>query len=568
MSGIPTISPVSAQGMLINSQYSKLYNNPHFDYLSEMLPKDIKDMFRWCELVYHSMPTIANGIRKLVNYPVTDFSFLDAPEDIRKSTKNLLNSLKMKVALLDFGNDSYVYGNVFRTVYFPFKRFLVCSHCQERTAIEHAKFKVKGQHFHLTCRCGHTGKAELHDEDIHDVRLVRIVRWDPKCIELRQNPITGRTEYYYDIPKSVVKAIKAGDVAVLCDTPKVFVESALRGRQVKMGNNFFHARNPALSGFSSGWGISPLMSTLKQYMYIAVLRRASEAIGMDHITPKQILFPQQNGSYDPSIASSLDRWNQELTSAIERWRYDPNYVMLAPYPTGFTNIGSQGRALTPTEEVKDARLEMGLALDIPPSLIMGDANIQNSAVGLRILENQLTPHIENLEDFANWVIDAINVKFGTQYAHVELVPFKLADDIMNKQILAQSQGSGTVSRATLQESLNLDPDRERDRIREEQLADHDMQVDLQREIERRTKNISQMAQDQEQASMSGTIPRYNQQEIIAKAQELAMQLGQLPYEQRRSALAQLQNEDYIMWSVVSKQIESMREQAKTRQPQA
>ena len=158
------------------------------------------------------------------------------------------------------------------------------------------------------------------------------------------------------------------------------------------------------------------------------------------------------------------------------------------------------------------------------------------------------------------------MKFGTQYAHVELIPFRLADDIMNKQILAQSQGSGTVSRATLQESLNLDPDRERERIREEQLADHDMQVDLQREIEKRTKNISQMAQDQEQAAMNGTIPRYNQQEIIAKAQELAMQLAQIPYEQRRSALAQLQNEDYIMWSVVSKQLETIRGQAQAQQP--
>lgn len=566
MSGIPSISPIAGQSALINSQYTKLYNNPHFDYLSEMLPKDIKDMFRWCELVYHSMPTIANGIRKLVNYPVTDFSFIDAPEEIRNGTKTLLNSLKMKSALLDFGNDSYVYGNVFRTVYFPFKRFLVCGQCGKMTAIEHAKFKIRGQDFLLSCSCGHKGKAQMHDEDTGDIRGVRIVRWDPKRIELRNNPITSRTEYFYDIPESIVKAIKMGDVSVLADTPRVFVESALKGRQVKMGNNFFHARNPSLSGFSSGWGISPLMSTLKQYMYIAVLRRASEAIGMDHITPKQILFPQQNGSYDPSIASSLDRWNKELTQAIERWRYDPNYVMLAPYPTGFTNVGSQGRALTPTEEVKDARLEMGLALDIPPSLIMGDANIQNSAVGLRILENQLTPHIESLEDFANWVIDAINVKFGTQYAHVELIPFRLADDIMNKQILAQSQGSGTVSRATLQESLNLDPDRERERIREEQLADHDMQMDLQREIEKRTKNISQMAQDHEQASMNGTIPRYNQQEIIAKAQELAMQLSQLPYEQRRSALAQLQNEDYIMWSVASKQLESLRGQAQAQQP--
>ena len=103
----PIISPVLGRTVYPNNKYSRLYGNPHFDYLSEMLPKNIKDLFRWCEVVYNSMPTVANAIRKLVHYPITDFSFEDQPEKMRDKTKKLLDDLHMKSILMDFNTDFY-----------------------------------------------------------------------------------------------------------------------------------------------------------------------------------------------------------------------------------------------------------------------------------------------------------------------------------------------------------------------------------------------------------------------------------------------------------------------------
>lgn len=85
---IPIISPIAGQATVLNSRYTRLYNNPHFDYLSEMLPKDIKELFKWCEVVHQSMPTISNGVRKLINYPITDFSFTNDAESIRERPAN------------------------------------------------------------------------------------------------------------------------------------------------------------------------------------------------------------------------------------------------------------------------------------------------------------------------------------------------------------------------------------------------------------------------------------------------------------------------------------------------
>lgn len=556
----PVISPVGGRAVMINSRYTRLYNNPHFDYLSEMLPKNIKDLFKWCELVYNSMPAVTNAIRKLVNYPITSFSFDDTPDEIRDSTKKLLDDISMKSILMDFNMDYYIYGNVFRTICMPFKRFVVCKNCGREVAIENAKFSVHRSKLEVDCTCGKGREASLRDEDTFELNKINIVRWDPKNIELTQNPITGHTRYFYQLPTDFVRKVKRGDPAVFYDTPEVFIQCALKGRNVEFGTNFFHAKAPSLAGYQCGWGISPLMSTLRIYMYIAVLRRASEAIGMEHITPKQILFPQSAGNGDPSVLTSMKRWRTEITNSIERWRMDPNFVMLAPYPTGVANIGSQGRALTPIEEIKDARNEMAMALDIPPGLLSGDTNIQNSAVGLRILENQLTPQVEMLENFMAWSVDKINAYMGKSYAHPTLIPFRLADDIMNKQILMQMAQGGGVSRSTIQESLNLDPAKEKNLLHEEAVDSQVEQQKIQDEVNEKIHSLSNQVKSQAEEENTGVPSQYNQQKMIAQAQQIAGQLLGVPYEQRKSQLAELQNEDYVMWALVSKQMEAMRAQ--------
>jgi len=556
MSTIPVVSPVSSSGTIINSRYTRLYNNPHFDYLTEMLPRDIKQLFQWCEIVYNSMPVVMNGVKKLINYPLTDFSFKHDSETIRDQTRELAKIIRLKSILLDFGNDYYTYGNVFRSVYLPFKRYLECAVCKNRVAVEHADFKIQQKKVHIKCpNCGTYRISEIVDIPTEDINNIRIVRWDPKQIELSSNPITGSTTYYYQLPKRFRQQVQTCDLTVYKDTPKIFIEAALVGRNIQLGNNFYHAKTPGMSGYATGWGIPPLMATLKGYMYIAVLRRAAEAIGMEHITPQRILFPQGVNTTDPCLASGVDRWQKEITKAMERWRMDPNYVMTAPYPTGITNIGSQGRQLIPTEEIKDARMEMAMALDIPPGIIMGDTNIQNSAVSLRILENQLTPYVEQLTDFSNWVVNQINAHLNKEYCDIELVPFKLADDLLNKQMLMQAMGTA-VSRSTLQELFSLDPDKERERMVQDQLTDHDVQKEVEQKIQEQEENAAAQVQNNDQMPSP-----YNQQKMIALAQEQAMQLMQVPYEQRKSMLAQLQNEDYVMWALVSKQLEQMRDQA-------
>lgn len=561
------LSPIPTRFMAPNNRWNRIYNNPHFDYLSEMLPKDIKELFKWCEVVYNSMPAVANAIRKLVHYPITDFSFDNVADEVREMTKQLLDTLDMKQILMNFNTDFYVYGNAFRTIYMPFKRFLVCSNCKREVAIENVKFRVRKKQIEFNCECGNNRPAKIHDIDTFDTSKIRIVCWDAKNIELIQNPITGHTRYFYKLPPDFKKKVLRAEPTVFYDTPEIFIKCALENKNVEFGKNFYHAKMPSLSGYQSGWGISPIMSTLRIYMYIAVLRRASQAIGMEHITPQRILFPQSAGNGDPTQFTSMERWRKEITKSIERWRLDPNYVMLAPYPTGVANIGSQGRALAPINEIKDARMEMCMALDIPPALLSGETTLQNSTVSLRILENQLTPHVKALEKFLAWIIEKINSYMDKNYATPTLVPFKLADDMMQKQMLMNMMQAQALSKRTMQEVMDIDPDVEREKIKDDALRDNQFQMETQREMQEQQNSLSNQIKSQVEEQQTGMPSQYNQQKMIAQAQQLAQQLAGIPYEQRRSQLAQLQNEDYVMWAIVSKQLEVALAQMKQQQGQ-
>jgi len=537
------------------SKYTNLYNNPSFDYLSEMLPKDIKDLFKWAELVVNNAPILANGVKKLINYPLTDFTYDTQSKQIREETKDLLeNKLKMRSHLINLGMDYYTYGNAFRTVYFPFDRYLECTACGTATKIDYAKYKLVRGNFVMECQCGRKRRATIEDKDSTDVNRVRLTAWNPHQMELAYNPITSDTAYYYTLSGSLKKSIAMSDPVILETLPKVFIDSFVENKSIKFGSNLYHFKAPGLSGYATGWGMSPMMPALKPYLYISILRKASEAIGLEHITPRNILFPEATTN-DPSMFSNMARWKEEIEFAIKKWRQDPNYVMTAPYPTGSVNVGSQGRALMPTEEIRDANQELALSLDVPPHFIYGTGTIEKSTVALRILENQLTPFKEQLVAYVNWVIDKINAKFGKSYCHVDLTPFTLADDMNKKQMLMQTTGTST-SQRTLLETLDVDPDQERERLVEEQVEAHRQQKNVEQAIQEEEMNIANRTQEEEAAQQMGTVPQYDQQRMYAHAQRIAQQLITVPYEERRSHLSQLQNEDYVMWAMVSKMIES------------
>jgi hypothetical protein len=129
--------------------------------------------------------------------------------------------------------------------------------------------------------------------------------------------------------------------------------------------------------------------------------------------------------------------------------------------------------------------------------------------------------------------------------------------MMKRQLLVSMAGQGA-SMSTVQESLGLDPEDEREKMINDAVQQYSQNKKIEIAQSKIEKDIATRAAEKELADANGTVPQYDQQKLIAMAQMKAQEILTVPYEERRSLLAQLSKEDYVLYALVTAQMDSMR----------
>jgi hypothetical protein len=163
----------------------------------------------------------------------------------------------------------------------------------------------------------------------------------------------------------------------------------------------------------------------------------------------------------------------------------------------------------------------------------------------------------------NWIGRKAAAFLGWPEIRMELTPFKLIDDVQQKGVLLQLNQQGQViSNSTLAKVFGYDLEKERKLRMQEAVDESRFQSELQYKMQKMQNSISSQARakaQQGQASMS-----YDQQQIIAAADQLVQQFGGLDPGTRRSQIESLKSEDFVMYSVVIKRMEEMQKQQATQ----
>jgi intein/homing endonuclease len=262
--------------------------SPLFDFLTAFVPRKLKDLFRLCEYLYFNSGQIYAVLQKFCTYPVTDIVYETQNESLREFYKDLHDKIfKMKRILIKSAVDKFVYGNSFTSLYTPFVRFLKCPACHSLTNILQVsyKFKLKKLAFTYTC-AGCKGLVTATDKDIVDNKITRkdhikVIRWDPKLMDIDYNPITGHSEYFYTIPKELKERAAKGNKHLIDTMPMEFLKALRDDKIFKFAEGeIFHMRMDAPAGIENQWGFPPLASTIKMFLYAAVLRKANECVSL------------------------------------------------------------------------------------------------------------------------------------------------------------------------------------------------------------------------------------------------------------------------------------------------
>lgn len=540
--------------------------NPLFDFLTTFVPRRLKTLFQYCEYLYYNSPQIFAALNKFALYPVTELVYETENDSLRKNYKHLLEDiLRLKATLIQRGIDRHLYGNSFSSIYFPFQRFLKCPGCRAEHNIDRVDYKLQVQRLQFTFQCPSCKRpviAEVIDKKIKNASAINVIRWDPKHIDIEHNPITGAAEYYYEIPGDTQERVKKGDAGLISTMPYAFLETISKGHIFKFApGQVYHMKADAPAGIDSSWGFPALTSTIKQFFYVAVLRKANEAVAMEHVVPFRVLHPAQiSGNADPVVTISLSNWVNEMKSNIKAWRRDPLHLMFSPVALGVTMMGGQGRALMLTQEIQNAEENIIASMGIPKEFLYGGLSAAGSNVTLRMLENQLLSYTTDLVHLAQWIADKCGRYLGWGQVRISMEPFKMVDDVQQKMALVQAnaQTNGQLMSNTKMASLfNADIKEQRDLRLQEAIDEFKFQHDLQQKLQDMQQNLTDQARA---AASAGQAPQYDQQQVIAQADQMAQELMSMDEGMRRSRLASLQAEDYVLYSVVIQRLEEFQTQ--------
>lgn len=461
--------------------------SPWFTVANQFLPRNLHDVIRWSKYITTQSPTTTEVIRKLSSYPITSFEVDSKEKTTVEKYKEVFKLLGLRQNLQEIGFGYHTLGNVFISIYYPITRVLRCRSCATDFPIRKANWVTfKKYEFHGTCpHCNHNGPLQRIDRKSFDIKDMNIIQWDALNMVVNNNPITGRSEYYYAIPNEVRRKITQGDMLFLSSTPWSFVEAVRLNQDYKFDDDgIYHLKAPSLTTHSlNGIAVPPLISLFGLVFYQQTLRKANESIATEFLSPLRVVYPMPSGSSDPSVTMSLSNFKSRMESALKKHKRDNAHVLVAPGPIGYGTISGEGRALLVNQEIQQAEETMLLSLGVSKELLSGTTNWTSSTVGLRLLENNMSSYVAQMDTLLEWMFGKIAQYLSLENCKVTLKEFKLIDDATMQQLFANLAAAGKLSMTKLFESFGEDYAEEEENLKREAINTAVRQVEIAIETE-------------------------------------------------------------------------------------
>ena len=438
------------------------YPSPFFDVAHTYLPTTVKALFKWCRYYFMTNPLINATIFKLAEYPITDIIVdHEDPDVVRIWTDFLQDTLLIRNTQVEVGLDYNCYGSSANSLSFPFRKRLTCRGCGLSDEADRLKahWRFTSFEFRMTCpRCGHTGPTYVEDQYLRHASGIKVVRWNVEDIDIEYNDYTGDCTHYYTIPAHVRNDVVMGRKSIVATTPQIFITALREKKAITLAkDNLFFMKRPGLATQDRGWGTPLLLPLLKDVFYLQIMKKAQEAILLEHIVPLRVLFPQAgSGTSDPFTHVSLPEWKEHVFAEISRWRSDPNYIPIMPLPLGNQTIGGDGKALLLTQEIQTWSDQLVVGAGVPREFVFGGLSWSGTNISMRMLENAFLGYIMRQKAFIRFVVDSVASYLRWPKVKVRFKPFKMADDLQRKAYRFQLNQAGKVSDTTLLADDDLD----------------------------------------------------------------------------------------------------------------
>ena len=379
------------------------------------------------------------------------------------------------------GLDYFVSGNSYFSLLMPFKRMLECPHCRTSIAASEGKFKLRQKSIIIDCpTCKKSVAAEIKDVTTKEISAIRPILWDPLNMKVNYDETMGMSEYFYSLPSSLTTGIDQGNINLWSTYPLYLINAAQSRKYVKLYNKkVFHLkRETHSSAYNKGYGQPIISPVLKYLFHLLILLRAQDALAIDQILPWTIISPSSNGAIDPAGDLNLGQFTGALETEYKQLKANPLRKSIMPVPVNAQILGAQGKALMLTNEIQEITNQILAGMSVPNEFVYGGLQWSGANVSLRMLENQFINYRTMMQEVIDYIIDECHTYFDIPKIKVRMQPFKMADDIAQKDLLLRLVEAGVLSKHTALKELfpHLEYEQEQKYLNEEEKDEMEKQV--------------------------------------------------------------------------------------------
>jgi len=457
-----------------------------------LYPRTIEESMSWASEMWRHHGLYAQALRKSIRYFMTKVE-VKGDSDLTYSTKNTYeNFLKENFNILgdaaSIGDDCLGWGNAFTSVHIPFERTLICPKCAMlysfKTAVRLPGFVFDKQGFHAACSaCRKKVLFEVKDtpSDPSNAKI-KVIRWPPQYMHIRQHPMTGRTVYSMDMWNYdwLADGVRLGDPLFLEDTPMEIINSIMCNTEFEFAEgSVYHMLLPspiAIASDFKGWGMPLFMNAFEDAVRLALLDRMNEAIILDNAVPFKVLSPPESSAVDQGGGGALDGMHQigmdkfaaSVKGMLNRHAANPTGWNFLPYPVQQQILGGGAKDMLNIDVMEHLETRVLKSMGVPTEFYTSSINAAGPVIGLRMFEREWQFFAHVLNDWITWLIRQQGNLMQWSKVHAELIPVSLYEDASDRQMIMELANAQKISDATLGSRLNIDFSYEKRRIMDEQ----------------------------------------------------------------------------------------------------
>lgn len=450
------------------------YANPHATIATKDVPTNIKQVMRLCRWYFTQDAMLGAIIDKMAEYPITA-TVIKERGDTKLTTRDrdrwddILNgALNVRNSCKQMNIDEYIFGISARYLHVPFVRFVICGTCSSSAPIGslrdcRVRPVVTKETFNLTAtgwcaKCRSRRTFTIKDKKAEVSSGVSLARLNPLRMELSFNPLSSARIWYWSPPQVFLEGLRDSEPAIIETTEMKVLEAAFRNQRIRLNpNRLWITQADGMPGLWDGWGIPTMFRVLEDVYYYKILRRANEALAQEHVTPLRIMTPAGTGDISPQRTANLTQWQALLKSELHKFRRDPNHILLSPIPLNIEQMGGNARVMMVASEMEAAARVISMGIGCPIEMVWGGLNWSGASVSLRVLENHFLNTRSNSTRFLKWLVPRIASHYRLPLIDLDMVEFKMADDVQQQAQSINLMLQGFLSRESVLPEMGYTP---------------------------------------------------------------------------------------------------------------